>query len=252
MANDPGASGEAVVVTPDGTEYPVPPGGLTIGRQSGAGVVLQDPLVSRRHAHIFGRGEAFYVSDLGSVNGTMVNGRRLTIAQPLSDGDVLRIGDATLTFRIRREQPPLVRRPVVASGPAAGQPGTAFLARPRSDAGVADAVAPATPQRLRITVSGPAPHPRDTSVDLKLSGVLDIGTADQFLGEYRRLLAAGAAHFTLDLHDLEYLDSSGLGMLVGLVREVRAVGGTVRLQRMQPVVRGIIELTRVDRLFTIE
>jgi hypothetical protein len=57
--------------------------------------------ISRRHARITSRGGQFYIEDLGSANGTIVNGRTRLKSQepyPLVNGDVLKIGETTLKF----------------------------------------------------------------------------------------------------------------------------------------------------------
>jgi len=57
--------------------------------------------ISRRHARVTSRGSQFYIEDLGSANGTIINGRTRLKAQepyPLVNGDVLKIGETTLKF----------------------------------------------------------------------------------------------------------------------------------------------------------
>jgi hypothetical protein len=59
--------------------------------------------ISRRHARITSRGGQFYIEDLGSANGTFVNGRTRLKPQepyPLVNGDVLKIGETTLKFAV--------------------------------------------------------------------------------------------------------------------------------------------------------
>src|SRR5262249_21012400 len=59
--------------------------------------------ISRRHARITSRGSQFYIEDLGSANGTTVNGRTRLKPQepyPLVNGDVLKIGETTLKFTV--------------------------------------------------------------------------------------------------------------------------------------------------------
>ncbi|MCG3159687.1 MAG: hypothetical protein JMDDDDMK_00702 [Acidobacteria bacterium] len=59
--------------------------------------------ISRRHARITSRGSQFYIEDLGSANGTVINGRTRLKPQepyPLVNGDVLKIGETTLKFAI--------------------------------------------------------------------------------------------------------------------------------------------------------
>ena len=75
-----------------GERFEVGPHGLTIGRTPDNELVLADSGLSRQHARIvFGQG-AYWLEDLGSTNGTLVNGTRLTTAHPLRTGDVIQLG----------------------------------------------------------------------------------------------------------------------------------------------------------------
>lgn len=68
-------------------------GGATIGRGGEADIVLDDDFASSLHARIAPRGGVFWVEDLGSTNGTLVNMERVNGEVPLSHGDRIRIGD---------------------------------------------------------------------------------------------------------------------------------------------------------------
>ena len=68
---------------------------ITIGRDSGNDIVLNDIHVSAHHAMITRQGGSWQLQDLGSTNGTYVNGRLLTDPQHLWPGDQVRIGDVT-------------------------------------------------------------------------------------------------------------------------------------------------------------
>ena len=72
----------------------------TIGRSPECGIFLDDVTVSRRHAVLVEREGAFYVEDLGSLNGTYVNRRRIESAR-LEDGDELQVGKYRFTFLLR-------------------------------------------------------------------------------------------------------------------------------------------------------
>ena len=65
---------------------------LTIGRGGGCGIVLDDTFVSQVHARVFRRDGDVYVEDLGSRNGTTLNGKPLSSAQPLRRGDRVQFG----------------------------------------------------------------------------------------------------------------------------------------------------------------
>jgi len=73
------------------------PAAFLIGRGQGAQVDLPDHLVSRRHCQIEVTGECFFARDLGSVNGTFVNGQRIARIA-LADGDSLQAGASVLRF----------------------------------------------------------------------------------------------------------------------------------------------------------
>ena len=79
---------------------PVPvTGNCALGRAVGNDVTLVDDRVSRRHATIHAQGEQeFLLVDLGSRNGTYLNGRRVNQPTRLRDGDHLQVGPFTLTF----------------------------------------------------------------------------------------------------------------------------------------------------------
>jgi pSer/pThr/pTyr-binding forkhead associated (FHA) protein len=73
---------------------------ISIGRQPGATVELPFPAVSARHARVFREARGYRVEDLGSVNGTMLGGRRLLAHQPLplAAGEVLDCGGVQIRF----------------------------------------------------------------------------------------------------------------------------------------------------------
>jgi pSer/pThr/pTyr-binding forkhead associated (FHA) protein len=70
----------------------------TIGRDDNCAVFIDDSKVSRQHAEVQHRGEAFMLKDLGSINGTWVNGQQIE-QHILQDGEVIRIGPAQIVFK---------------------------------------------------------------------------------------------------------------------------------------------------------
>ena len=73
-------------------------GVTNVGRGKENQVSLDDPTISRNHAWIKVQGEDFLVFDIGSANGTFVNGERLEAPRPLNNGDVVRFGEAEFVF----------------------------------------------------------------------------------------------------------------------------------------------------------
>jgi len=83
---------------------PLADGLYTLGRDPGCQVVLADPAVSHQHARLYGAAGTYYLADLNSANGTLLNQRYLPPLQwqLLRDGDVIQMGGYVFTFRQSR------------------------------------------------------------------------------------------------------------------------------------------------------
>ncbi len=75
-------------------------GGLSIGRSPDADVRIEDRYASGIHARIYSRGASYYVEDMNSTNGTLLNGERLEGEAELKDLDELRIGGSEFRFEL--------------------------------------------------------------------------------------------------------------------------------------------------------
>jgi hypothetical protein len=73
--------------------------GATLGRSDGADINVNDPFASSAHARIFQRGDYMYVEDMGSTNGTYLNGRQVRAAERLKVADSIRIGDTEYRYQ---------------------------------------------------------------------------------------------------------------------------------------------------------
>jgi hypothetical protein len=73
-------------------------GGLSIGRSTDADVRVDDRYASGVHARVFNRGGDYFVEDLNSTNGTLLNSEQLHGEAALADGDLIRIGDTEFRF----------------------------------------------------------------------------------------------------------------------------------------------------------
>jgi len=85
----------------NGYRYPLPMGKVSLGRGGENQIVLEDPRISRNHAEIFLRGNDWYLRDLGSTNGTYVNGYGVR-ERALESGDRVSLGGVELVFHNRR------------------------------------------------------------------------------------------------------------------------------------------------------
>jgi pSer/pThr/pTyr-binding forkhead associated (FHA) protein len=91
-----------ILETPDAAAkrltFRIPAGSInTIGRSAGAQFIVEAPLVSRLHCQLTATDETLQVKDLGSTNGTFVNGKRVKTAE-LKEGDRLSVGRLELTI----------------------------------------------------------------------------------------------------------------------------------------------------------
>ena len=80
-----------------GSAYDLSEGAL-LGRGDGADIRLEDAFASTRHARLVPQGDVIVLEDLGSTNGTYLNGEPLRGPQPLHVGDQIKIGDSEFTF----------------------------------------------------------------------------------------------------------------------------------------------------------
>lgn len=140
--------GSSHVVTLDDEEEVV-----TIGRHPDSLVTLTNASVSSHHATIKKREKGFYVNDLGSSNGTRVNGAEVEEAL-LNDGDRVAFGDVQAVFY--NGEPPAAEKPKTAGAPP---PKVVFVPRPdapsQAEARPAVGVPASSPQRGRFPVGRP-------------------------------------------------------------------------------------------------
>lgn len=97
MREAAGGATVGALVLADGTRIPVADEPVTIGRMADCTVVLTDESVSRRHAEVRRLGSNIVVVDLGSTNGTKVNGAGVR-ERRLSDGDEVTVGTTSMRF----------------------------------------------------------------------------------------------------------------------------------------------------------
>jgi len=98
-------------------EYTLTPSEITLGRSSINFLAVADPEVSRRHACIRHEDNRYYIEDIGSTNGTFVNGRRITGKIALKNGDEFRLGE-TITFQfidVGEQEHPVTSPPIIDS-----------------------------------------------------------------------------------------------------------------------------------------
>jgi hypothetical protein len=97
MREGAGGIGAGSLLLPTGERVVLGEHTVTVGRNPDSTIVLADPNVSRQHAEIRPRGTGFVVIDLGSTNGSKVNGSKVG-ERELSDGDELSFGNTKMRF----------------------------------------------------------------------------------------------------------------------------------------------------------
>ncbi len=75
-------------------------GGVSLGRSADADIRLDDRYASGFHARVFSRGSGYFVEDLNSTNGTLLNSQELHGEAELRPGDAIRIGDTEFRFEV--------------------------------------------------------------------------------------------------------------------------------------------------------
>jgi hypothetical protein len=91
---------ESALLLIDGKRMLVGPTGVTLGRSRQCDVVLDDASVSRQHAEIRPRGGSWVLTDLGSTNGSCLNGRRIDSPELVKPGDEIELGTSLIKFEL--------------------------------------------------------------------------------------------------------------------------------------------------------
>jgi anti-sigma B factor antagonist len=87
---------------------------------------------------------------------------------------------------------------------------------------------------------------RDACAVLAVTGELDVATAPQLRQEAVRLTTAGHVHLVIDLSGVDFLDSTGLGVIVGVLKRARTHGGELAVAGAENHVRKVFEITRLS------
>jgi phosphoserine phosphatase RsbU/P len=141
----------------------------TLGRSVRNELWTDDPFTSRLHAEIRQRGDGFWLSDLGSANGTFLNGARLTTPVMLRERDMIRVGETEIIFVERDETSPLRGQTGVLIAPASEmgtqiKPEATIVASARNSATAVSKVISSL-DLSQTTVSGVS-HIAETSADI--------------------------------------------------------------------------------------
>jgi anti-anti-sigma factor len=84
-----------------------------------------------------------------------------------------------------------------------------------------------------------------------LDGELDLSTAPQLYEQFAELAREGIKHVSLNLAELDFMDSTGLSVILAEHKRVDSLGGELTIFSPRPMVRRLFEVTALDRYFTI-
>lgn len=158
-----------------GKSYELKHGEITIGRDIGNLIVINDPELSRKHARLVAQAGGYVIEDLGSTNGTFVNGQRLIGPHVLRPGELVMLGENVgLVFEVIQFDPD-----ATLVGGAVGS------AKPTAPA------APATPETYRVPYDQLEPEPPAPAYQAPVySGQVPPGPAEPYappVGAYEPL-----------------------------------------------------------------
>ncbi len=93
---------------------------------------------------------------------------------------------------------------------------------------------------------------QDGNATIIAAGEIDLATVSLLSTAIADTLHAGTTALTVNLNNVSYIDSAGLGVLVGAFKRVTAIGGTFTIRCSQPRVLRLLTITGLHRLLTIE
>ncbi len=164
-----------------GKEYILDKNEFIVGREQTADIIVSDPEISRRHARIFFQNGGYIIEDLGSTNGTFVNGQKISGPYLLRPGEVVNFGEhVSVLFESVQVDPnaTVVSSAAAPKAPIAAAPSKAPLYTPPPAAPVSQPMAPAPVAQQSFSApvpqAAPAKKPVKAGSTSKLPGWLKI------------------------------------------------------------------------------
>ena len=92
----------------------------------------------------------------------------------------------------------------------------------------------------------------NNSWEVSLSGELDVSTADELKKELHKLVDEKNIDMRLNLENLDYIDSTGLGVIIGILKRLKIDSKEVYIEKPKNNVRKIFSITGLDKIFKLE
>lgn len=94
-------------------------------------------------------------------------------------------------------------------------------------------------------------EPVENIIVFNLRGEITEVANDIFKREFNHLIDEGKTHFVLNMRDILYINSSGLGLLAGLLKNARKLNGEIKLAEVNKVIKNILEISKLTRVFEV-
>lgn len=88
--------------------------------------------------------------------------------------------------------------------------------------------------------------------EISVDGELDVSTADQFKEYLHKLIDKDIRNIKFDLEDLKYIDSTGLGVMIGILKRVKVENKEIYIKSPRDNVKKIFSITGLDKIFKME
>lgn len=92
----------------------------------------------------------------------------------------------------------------------------------------------------------------DNVLSLKIHGEIDVSNILEFKENLIRGIELNSPNILLDCEHLKYIDSTGLGVLVGALKKSKELGGSIEIIHLKPYLQKIFTITALDKIFNIE
>ena len=93
---------------------------------------------------------------------------------------------------------------------------------------------------------------QDQSWNVDITGELDVSTADKLKKELNQMLDKSILSINLNMEKLEYIDSTGLGVLIGILKRIKVEEKEITIQNPKNNIKKIFSITGLDKIFIME
>lgn len=88
--------------------------------------------------------------------------------------------------------------------------------------------------------------------EVSLGGEIDIYNAPELKQQLNELIQKAQGNITIDCKDLNYVDSTGLGVLISVLKKVKEYDGEIKIKNLKPYIYKIFTITGLDKIFSVE